>query len=156
MRTLSIARMTFHEARMRKLLWALAVLGLLFLAVYATGFYFMYRDLSRFVGPTSNRVLEPVNFLMLAGLYVVNFIVVLMAVATSVDTIAGEIASGTIQTIVIEAAAPLGSTAGEVVGAGAHRQRFHGPTSACSARHRARDRRLHAAQRVARHRADRA
>jgi ABC-type transport system involved in multi-copper enzyme maturation permease subunit len=92
--------MTFHEARMRKLLWALAVLGLLFLAVYATGFYFMYRDLSRFVGPTSNRVLEPVNFLMLAGLYVVNFIVVLMAVATSVDTIAGEIASGTIQTIV--------------------------------------------------------
>jgi hypothetical protein len=49
MRTLSIDRMTFHEARMRKLLWALAVLGLLFLAVYATGFYFMYRDLSRFV-----------------------------------------------------------------------------------------------------------
>jgi len=37
---------------------------------------------------------------MLAGLYVINFLVVLMAVSTSVDTIAGEVASGTIQTIV--------------------------------------------------------
>jgi ABC-type transport system involved in multi-copper enzyme maturation permease subunit len=100
MRTLSVARMTFHEARMRKLLWALAVLGTLFLAVYATGFYFMYRDLRRFIEAGSTGGLEPVNFLMLAGLYVVNFIVVLMAVAVSVDTVAGEIASGSIQTIV--------------------------------------------------------
>jgi ABC-type transport system involved in multi-copper enzyme maturation permease subunit len=100
MRTFSVARMTFHEARMRKVLWALGLLGILFLAVYATGFHFMYRDLSRYTDDNTVAILEPVNFLMLAGLYVINFLVVLMAVSTSVDTIAGEVASGTIQTIV--------------------------------------------------------
>jgi len=36
----------------------------------------------------------------MAGLYVVNFLVVMMTVLTSVDTLAGEIASGTIQAVV--------------------------------------------------------
>jgi ABC-type transport system involved in multi-copper enzyme maturation permease subunit len=40
------------------------------------------------------------NFLFMAGLYVVNFLTVMMAVLTSVDTLSGEIASGTIQTLV--------------------------------------------------------
>jgi ABC-type transport system involved in multi-copper enzyme maturation permease subunit len=100
MRTFSVARMTFHEARMRKVLWALALLGILFLAVYATGFRYIYRDLSHEMADNTARIMEPVNFFMLAGLYAVNFLVVLMAVSTSVDTIAGEVASGTIQTIV--------------------------------------------------------
>jgi ABC-type transport system involved in multi-copper enzyme maturation permease subunit len=43
---------------------------------------------------------EMYNFLLMAGLYVVNFLVVMMTVLTSVDTLAGEIASGTIQAIV--------------------------------------------------------
>jgi ABC-type transport system involved in multi-copper enzyme maturation permease subunit len=40
------------------------------------------------------------NFLFMAGLYVVNFLTVAMAVLTSVDTLSGEIASGTIHTLV--------------------------------------------------------
>ena len=36
------------------------------------------------------------NFLMLSGLYVVNFLYVIITVLTSVDTLAGEISSGTI------------------------------------------------------------
>ena len=36
----------------------------------------------------------------MAGLYVVNFLTVMMAVLTSVDTLSGEIASGTIHTLV--------------------------------------------------------
>jgi ABC-type transport system involved in multi-copper enzyme maturation permease subunit len=40
------------------------------------------------------------NFLLMAGLYAVNFLTVVMTVLTSVDTISGEISSGTIQTLV--------------------------------------------------------
>ena len=40
------------------------------------------------------------NFMVMAGLYVVNFLTAIMAVLTSVDTLSGEIASGTIHTLV--------------------------------------------------------
>jgi len=40
------------------------------------------------------------NFLLMAAMYVVNFLTVMMTVLTSVDTLSGEINSGTIQTIV--------------------------------------------------------
>lgn len=99
-RALSIARMTFLEARMRRMLWAVILFGLAFLAVYAVGFYFMHRDLTRSMGYSLTRLLEPLNFFVMAGLYGVNFLVVMLAVLGSVDTISGEIASGTIQTVV--------------------------------------------------------
>lgn len=98
MNILKIAGITFAEARMRKVLWAIVLLGVAFLALYATGFFFMYRDISRYeTGIT--RVLEPVNFFLMAGLYGVNFLSVVLALLISVDTIAGEITSGTIQTL---------------------------------------------------------
>jgi ABC-type transport system involved in multi-copper enzyme maturation permease subunit len=40
------------------------------------------------------------NFLLMAGMYVVNFLTVMMTVLTSVDTLSGEIGSGTIHTLV--------------------------------------------------------
>jgi Cu-processing system permease protein len=98
--TLNIARMTFLEARMRKMLWAVILLGVAFLGVYAVGFYFIYREMLGSMGASIARVLEPLNFFVMAGLYGVNFLVVMLAVLTSVDTISGEIASGTIHTIV--------------------------------------------------------
>lgn len=100
MNVVTIARLTFLEARRRKVLWAVALLGIVFLALFATAFYFMYRDISRNVGGSLTSLLEPISFLLLAGLYVINFLVVMLAVLTSVDTIAGEITSGTIHTIV--------------------------------------------------------
>jgi ABC-type transport system involved in multi-copper enzyme maturation permease subunit len=101
MNTLIIARMTFAEARQRKILWAVVLLGLAFLIVYSVGFYFMYQDLRRMTASVrAAQLMEPVNFFVLAALYGVAFLTVALAVLTSVDTIAGEIASGTIQTIV--------------------------------------------------------
>jgi Cu-processing system permease protein len=98
---LSITRMTLAEARQRKVLWALILLGLAFLGLYTAGFYFIYREISRSMGSGSAlNLLEPTNFLLMAGLYVVNFLVVVLAVLTSVDTVSGEIASGSIHTIV--------------------------------------------------------
>jgi ABC-type transport system involved in multi-copper enzyme maturation permease subunit len=40
------------------------------------------------------------NFLLMAGMYVVNFLTAMMTVLTSVDTVSGEIGSGTIHTLV--------------------------------------------------------
>jgi ABC-type transport system involved in multi-copper enzyme maturation permease subunit len=94
----NIARLAFLEARQRKLLWAVVLLGLAFLAVFGTGVYFMWRDVSQMSRGLA-RAQEPINFFLLAGLYGVDFLVVMLAVLTSVDAIAGEITSGTIQTI---------------------------------------------------------
>jgi ABC-type transport system involved in multi-copper enzyme maturation permease subunit len=99
MATLVIARLTFHEAMRRKILLAALLLGLAFLAIYGLGFAFTQRDLAR--GSRSLIELNEVrNFQLMAGLYVVNFLFVMMTVLSSVDTLAGEISSGTIQTLV--------------------------------------------------------
>ncbi len=100
MNLLKIAGITFMEARWRKVAWAIIFLGLAFLIVYAVGFYFMWRDVARYNDIASVRMLEPVNFFVLAGMYGVSFLGVVLALLISVDTIAGEIASGTIQTLV--------------------------------------------------------
>lgn len=101
MNVLQIARITFAEARMRRVLWAVLILGLAFLLLFGTGFYFMHRDVSRYQGADlAMQALEPYNFFLIAGLYGVAFLVVMLALLVSVDTIAGEIASGTIHTLV--------------------------------------------------------
>ncbi len=101
MNSLKIARMTFAEARQRKILWAVAILGLAFLLVFGVGFYFMHRDIQRAVAAQpAAQLLEPINFFLMAALYGVDFLVVMLALLISVDTIAGEIASGTVQTLV--------------------------------------------------------
>jgi ABC-type transport system involved in multi-copper enzyme maturation permease subunit len=97
---LKIAGITFREARWRKIAWAVVVLGFAFLVVFGVGFYFMWRDISRFNAVASVRALEPVNFFILIGFYGIAFLAVALALLISVDTVAGEITSGTIQTVV--------------------------------------------------------
>lgn len=94
-----IARLTFREAARRRILLAALLLGLLFITVYALGFYFVNAEIHR-EGTRPLEQNEIRNFLTMAGLYVVNFLTVMMAVLTSVDTLSGEIASGTIHTLV--------------------------------------------------------
>jgi len=98
--TLVIARLTFREAARRKILLAAVALGVIFLVVYAIGFYYVNKDLSTSGNAGLIERSEIRNFFMMAGLYVVNFLCVMMAVLTSVDTLSGEIASGTIHTLV--------------------------------------------------------
>ncbi len=94
-----IARLTFREAARRWILWAALGLGLLFLTVYALGFNELQKDIQRHLS-TALETSEMYNFILMAGLYAVNFLTVVMAVLTSVDTLSGEIASGTIHTLV--------------------------------------------------------
>lgn len=94
-----IARLTFREAARRWILWTALGLGLLFLTVYALGFNELQKDIQRHTS-TALETSEMYNFILMAGLYAVNFLTVVMAVLTSVDTLSGEIASGTIHTLV--------------------------------------------------------
>jgi ABC-type transport system involved in multi-copper enzyme maturation permease subunit len=101
MRTFVIARLTFFEAIRRKILLAALLLGLLFLLVYGLGFHFIMVDIEKNFDTSRMLELNQIrNFLLMAGMYVVNFLTVMMAVLTSVDTLSGEISSGTIQTVV--------------------------------------------------------
>lgn len=104
MATLIIARLTFHEARRSKILLAALLLSLVFLSIYGVGFNFIQREISagnfEGSGPDLIQRNEIYNFFTMAGLYVVNFLTVMMTVLTSVATLSGEIASGTIQTLV--------------------------------------------------------
>ena len=93
-----IARLTLREAARRKILWAALILGLAFLALYGGGVYLIQREILQ-ERTAANYISEMYNFLAMAGLYVVNFLVVMMTVLTSVDTLAGEIASGTMQAV---------------------------------------------------------
>jgi Cu-processing system permease protein len=95
-----VARLTLREAVRRKIVLAALLLGAVFLIVYGTGLYFIHRELEQ-EGQGQNPLIanQLFNFLTLSGLYAVNFLFAVMAVLTSVSTIAGEIASGTIHAL---------------------------------------------------------
>jgi Cu-processing system permease protein len=101
-----MARLTFREAVRRRIVLTGLVLGILFLIVYSVGFHMIYTEVSREAAREgASRIAvaakgELSNFLVLAGLYAVAFLSVAMGALLSADTLAGEISSGTIQTIV--------------------------------------------------------
>jgi ABC-type transport system involved in multi-copper enzyme maturation permease subunit len=96
-----IARLTFREAARRWVLWVALILGLLFLTIYAVGFHEIDKDINQSMGMEGPIVAKEFhNFLIIMGLYVVNFLTLIMTVLTSVDTLSGEIASGTIHTLI--------------------------------------------------------
>lgn len=94
-----IARLTLHEAARRWVLWAALILGVIFLVVFSLGFNEIQKEMARSTTQSLQRN-QIYNFMMLAGLYAVNFLTLVMAVLTSVDTLSGEIASGTIHILV--------------------------------------------------------
>lgn len=96
--TITIARLTLHEARSRKILLAALLFGLAFVALFATGLYFIHRQLrTEMPLPERRMVLSTV---VMAGLYAANFLMVITGVLVPVDTLSGEIGSGVIQTLV--------------------------------------------------------
>ncbi len=100
-----IAALTIREANRKKIVWAAIALGALFILVYALGFYFVRQDIERTVGTSGMGVLtihQIFNFLLLAGLYTINFMVIVLSVLVSVDTLSGEITSGTIQSLAVK------------------------------------------------------
>src|SRR5262245_50390219 len=95
----TITWLTFHEARRRRMVLAALGLGAVFIALFGLGVWLIARELRQEV-PSQVMLNQAHNFLLMAGLYVVHFLTIMLAIFASVDTIAGEIASHTIQTLV--------------------------------------------------------
>ena len=92
---LTIAHLTLHEARRRRIVLSAAVCGIGFLAVFGTGMYFINRGVSD--DPIERAA--AVTIITIIGLYGVNFLATAAAVLLPVDTLSGEIGSGVIQTL---------------------------------------------------------
>ncbi len=106
----TLAQMTFREAIRRRIVLTGLLLGICFLLIYSIGFHYIYTSIraaeiavqnnSQQQALTRIADTEGVNTLLLAGLYAVTFLSIAMAALLAADTLAGEINSGTIQTIV--------------------------------------------------------
>jgi len=98
--TLVVARLTMREAARRRILLAAAALGVVFLATYGLGIHFIRQDMARQHQHLQRVVSVPMyGFLANSGLYVVHFLTLTLTVLTSVDTIAGEIDTGTVHVV---------------------------------------------------------
>lgn len=98
-----LARMTFREAFRKRIVLTGLVLGVCFLIIYSVGFHLITEEIGRsMAGAAAADVArsEGINMLLLAGLYVAAFLSLAMAALLGADTLAGEIRSGTIQTLV--------------------------------------------------------
>jgi len=103
---LILANLTFREAIRRRIVLAGLALGISFLVIYSIGLHFILIDIRqeftlRDLPARQNFMnVEMQNFFMMAGLYAITFLSIAMAALLGADTLAGEINSGTIQTIV--------------------------------------------------------
>jgi len=96
-----MAGVTFREAARKKVLWMALLAGSAFLALFGTGLHFQLKDFASRTNPLIAR--QGVNALLMVGLYAVDLLAVVMTVLTSVDTLSGEIDSGTIQAVATKA-----------------------------------------------------
>jgi Cu-processing system permease protein len=96
-----MASVTFREAARKKILWCALGAGLGFVALFAAALHFQARDFdARDTVPFLRYQID--SAMLLIGLYVVDLLAVVMTILTSVETISGEIATGTIQAIAMK------------------------------------------------------
>jgi Cu-processing system permease protein len=120
--TLLIARLTFDEALRRRLVLAVLLLSVAFLALYAFGFKLVHDDVQRFDverGGIPRSVLPyevQASAMVLLGLYTVNFLAGIMTIFAAVGAIASEIESGTLQVIIPKPLARWEIIAGKYLG----------------------------------------
>ncbi len=93
-----IAEVTFSEAARKKLLWMALIAGGAFLALFGTALHFQAASFSGDRLPPIVRR-QILSAMLMLGLYAIDLLMVVMTVLVSVDTISGEIASGTIQAV---------------------------------------------------------
>jgi len=93
-----IASITFREAARKKILWTALIVGVGFLIVFGAGLYYQTADFrANNMAPFLRY--QVLSAMLMVGLYTVDLLAVVMTILTSVDTLSGEIASGTIQAI---------------------------------------------------------
>lgn len=95
----TIAHLTIHEARRRRIVAAAAVCGAAFLIVFWAASYFAFRAIEANTDMAFVMRQALMASLTFLGLYATNFLCALMAVLLPVDALAGEIESGVMQTL---------------------------------------------------------
>ena len=93
-----MAGITFREAARKKILWTAFIAGIGFLLVFGIGLRFQVEDFRTSTVPPFLRY-QILSSMVMVGLYTVDLLAVVMTTLTSVDTISGEIISGTIHAI---------------------------------------------------------
>jgi Cu-processing system permease protein len=93
-----MAGITFREAARKKILWTAFIAGIGFLFIFGIGLHFQVGDFRASTVPPFLRY-QILNSMLMIGLYTVDLLAVVMTTLTSVDTISGEITSGTIHAI---------------------------------------------------------
>ena len=111
---LTVAHLTFAEARRRRILAAALTLGTAFVLLFALGLHFIVREARVNIPPPQQPIM--LSFVVMAALYAANFLIVMTSVLVAVDTLAGEIGSGVVETLctkpVSRAAVALGKWLG--------------------------------------------
>jgi Cu-processing system permease protein len=99
MSLLIFSKLTIREAQRRHILLVAVLMGLAYLALFAVGFHYINLQMQRdgVSGPQADII---TGFLLTAGLYAANMLVMVIAVLVSVTTISGEIDSHTIETLI--------------------------------------------------------
>ncbi|MBZ4654308.1 MAG: hypothetical protein JG781_1649 [Peptococcaceae bacterium] len=94
----TVVKLTYREMFHRRVFLVAVVLTALFLLLYGTGLYFANKH------PMRDPMISKVAFsqMLSIGLYLSSFIIAFLAVLGSVGTIAGEVESGVIQTILVK------------------------------------------------------
>lgn len=115
---MTLAWLTFHEARRRSVVLAALILGAVFLLLFGVGIASVVDSNAARSTTTTSSLVTPVLyiFLTLAGLYVVHFLAIMLAIVATVDAVSGEISSHTIQTLVTKPLARWQIIAGKWLG----------------------------------------
>jgi Cu-processing system permease protein len=96
-----MAGITFREAARRKILWTALIAGAAFLAIFGVGLHLQMSEFqTRQTAPFLRY--QVMSSILLIGLYTVDLLAVVMTILTAIDTISGEIASGTIHAIAMK------------------------------------------------------
>ena len=110
-----LAGVTLREAARRKILWTALLAAVLLLAIFAVALRFQVAEFEgRPMSPFVRYQVE--SGMLMVGLYTCDLLAVVMTILTSIDTLAGEISSGTIHAIATKPIARWQILAGKFLG----------------------------------------
>jgi ABC-2 type transport system permease protein len=97
--TITIVRLTWLEARRRRIVLAALLGGIAFIVVFGVAVHYIFAQVPDDAVIDAIELRMILQIMTLAGLYVVNFLAIAVAILLPVDTLSGEIASGVMQTL---------------------------------------------------------
>jgi ABC-type transport system involved in multi-copper enzyme maturation permease subunit len=96
-----MAKTTVREAARKKILWTALLAGCGFLALFGLAIRFQIQDFAMHSTAPFIRY-QILSAMLMVGLYVVDLLAVVITILTSVDTVSGEILSGTMHAIAVK------------------------------------------------------